>query len=188
LDSERSQRGPLPDAPYAVTIKLRVITDDGQSLQLRLSYQHAVERVLMWSGQSASSKSVFGADGQSHKHLPRQGPMRSSASSMAVGSRPRRALVAISQAEAALPSTTFPFREISFRAESGREGSLLNHQSKVWVSCSKRTTPTAPILPAAAARKIQNLRRFFPSKLRAAGSRADLQLPRDEPRASCPSR
>ena len=49
----RAIRGALPNALDAVRVESGVVRDDGQPFALCLRDQHAVEGVLVWSGQLA---------------------------------------------------------------------------------------------------------------------------------------
>ena len=61
------------------------------------------------------------------------------ARSSAPGSLPRRTLVAISQADAALARIVFSGLAITLRTAAEKDGSSMNHQSNAWVSKRKRT-------------------------------------------------
>src|SRR5258708_36936019 len=69
-------------------------------------------------------------------------PEKSAARSVAVGSFPSLALMAISQAEAALTISVFLVSAMIFRAVRVSAGSSESHHSKAYVSRSGRKWPT----------------------------------------------
>lgn len=57
-------RRPLPDAPYSVGSENVFVADNGDVLGLGLGYEHAVEGVLVRTGQQARADGMIGGDRQ----------------------------------------------------------------------------------------------------------------------------
>src|SRR5260370_6466502 len=82
--------------------------------------------------------------------------VKAAAKLAAVGSLPRRTLVAISQAEAALTTSVFLVSAIIFLAARVSTESSASHQSKAWVSSSARTAGYSQAESSSGGRGLKN--------------------------------
>jgi hypothetical protein len=55
---------PSPEASYAVSVQSGFIADDGYILGLGLGNKHAIERILVRTGQESSANAMVGRNAQ----------------------------------------------------------------------------------------------------------------------------
>ena len=128
--------------------------------------EHAVELVSVAPRQLPPPWASSTVMASASKPWPATAPCTSCATSSAWGSLPRRCLVAISHAVAALTSTSLASFSMAERALADNRLLPASHQRNACVSSGSLTRlclPSAPILPLAADRGCRHPRRSGPS-------------------------
>ena len=153
---QRTHASPQPND--AETVEHRIDRNDWEFARKSLSGEHPVEGIAMRAGQAPCAFGISDADRQFHETLPGDVARTSTAIASHPGSLPIRNLVAISQADAALTTTSFNSSAITSRATPERRSLSAIHQRNAWVSSN---ASTATGLPTPSARPLAGGRRRY---------------------------